>query len=66
MRHSFTNGLLAGVTAATIWIAIGLWLGSPLETVGMWALVLLVGVALVTAVINTVIARGHREDRIDR
>ncbi|MGO1392378.1 hypothetical protein [Agrococcus casei] len=48
MGRFFTSGLLAGVVAAVIWMAAGLWVGLPPEAVGMWALVFLVGTALLT------------------
>ena len=50
MRQAVTNGLLAGVIAAVIWMSIGLWVGILPETVGMWALVFLVGTAVLTMV----------------
>ena len=50
MRQAVTNGLLAGVIAAVIWMSIGLWVGILPETVGMWALVFLVGTAVLTTV----------------
>ena len=50
MGRYFTSGLLAGVAAAVIWMAVGLWVGLPPETVGMWALVFLVGTAVLTII----------------
>lgn len=50
MRQALTTGLLAGVIAAVIWMSIGLWVGLQPETVGIWALVFLVGTAVLTMV----------------
>lgn len=58
MGHNFSSGLLAGVTAATIWTAIALWQGMPTETVGMWALVFLIGTTLISTVVAAVVAKS--------
>ena len=50
MGRYFTSGLLAGAVAAVIWMSVGLWVGLPTETVGMWALVFLVVVAALTII----------------
>jgi len=58
MGRNFSSGLLAGVTAATIWMAIALWQGMPTETVGVWALVFLVGTTLISTVVAGVVAKS--------
>ncbi|WP_022916637.1 hypothetical protein [Ruania albidiflava] len=58
MGRNFSSGLLAGVTAATIWMAIALWQGMPTETVGMWALVFLIGTTLISTIISGIIVKG--------
>jgi len=58
MGRNFNSGLLAGVTAATIWMAIALWQGMPTETVGMWALVFLVGTTLISTVVAGIVAKS--------
>lgn len=60
MGKNFSNGLLAGVTAATIWMAISLWVGMPTQAAGMWAVIFLVATTLVAAVLASVIGRGAR------
>ena len=57
MGRNFSSGLLAGVTAATIWMAIALWQGMPTETVGMWALVFLIGTTLISTIISGIIVK---------
>lgn len=58
MGRNFSSGLLAGVVAATIWMAVSLWQGVATESVGMWALVFLVGGTLVSTVISGLVSRG--------
>ena len=53
-----TNGLLAGVIAAVIWMSIGLGVGIQPETVGMWALVFLVGTAVLTMIGSAIGAKS--------
>lgn len=58
MGRNFSSGLLAGVVAATIWMAVSLWQGMATDKVGMWALVFLVGTTIVSTVIAVIVARG--------
>ncbi|HIZ35036.1 MAG TPA: hypothetical protein H9815_04605 [Candidatus Ruania gallistercoris] len=58
MGRNFSSGLLAGVVAATIWMAVSLWQGMATETVGMWALVLLVGTTILSTVVAGVVSRS--------
>lgn len=58
MGRNFSSGLLAGVVAATIWMAVSLWQGMATESVGMWALVFLVGTAIVSTVIGGLVSRS--------
>lgn len=60
MGQYFTSGLLAGVTAAVIWISIGLLVAMTPTTIGVWALVFLVGGCLGTMLIASIIGRGSR------
>ena len=63
MGKMFGSGLLAGVVAAVIWIAISLWVGIALETVGLWALVLLVGTTLLVTIVGGLLASGVQASR---
>ena len=58
MGRNFSSGLLAGVVAATIWMAVSLWQGMATEVVGMWALIFLVGTTIVSMVIGSLVSRG--------
>lgn len=58
MGRNLSSGLLAGVVAATIWMAVSLWQGIATETVGLWALVLLVGTVIITMVVAGAVSRG--------
>jgi len=58
MGINFASGLLAGVTAAVIWISICLLVGLDMETVGLWALIfLVVGTAGTTIIANAISKR---------
>ena len=59
MGINFTNGLLAGVTAAVIWTSICLMVGMEPKTTGMWALIFFVGGTVISTVIANVISRGR-------
>jgi len=60
MGSNFRSGLIAGVVSAVIWMSISLWVGITTETVGLWALVFLVVVTIVTMLIATGVSRGAR------
>jgi hypothetical protein len=58
MGSNFSSGLLAGVTAAVIWISICLLVGGvDMGTVGLWALIFLVVGAAGTTLIANVISK---------
>ncbi len=58
MGSNFASGLLAGVTAAVIWISICLLVGVDMKTVGLWALIfLVVGTAGTTIIANVITKR---------
>lgn len=59
MGRNFSNGLLAGVVAAVIWMAIGMWQGIETETLGMWALVFLVGTTVVATLVGAMVSGGR-------
>lgn len=63
MGNNFSSGLLAGVVAATIWMSISFWQGLETETVGLWALIFLIGTTIVTTVIAQVVERGSQAAR---
>lgn len=58
MGQHFTSGLLAGVTAAVIWISIGLLVAMAPTTIGLWALIFLVVGCLATILIASAVARS--------
>lgn len=58
MGRNFSSGLLGGVVAAVIWMAIALWQGMAIETVGLWALIILVVTTIIATVISALIGRG--------
>lgn len=64
MGRHFESGMLAGVTAAVIWIAISLMVGMDMVMLGVWALIMLVGVAAITMIISNVRDKGAR--RVER
>ena len=58
MGTNFSSGLLAGVTAAVIWISICLLVGADMTMVGLWALIfLVVGTAGTTLIANGISRR---------
>ena len=58
MGINFSSGLLAGVTAAVIWISICLLIGADMTTAGLWALIFLViGTAGTTVIANAISKR---------
>lgn len=59
MGIKFSNGLLAGVTAAVIWISICLMVGTDAETVGLWALIFLVIGTVGTVLISGVVEKNR-------
>jgi hypothetical protein len=63
MGINFASGLLAGVTAAVIWISICLLVGLDPETVGLWALIFLVVGTVGTTAIAGVISRNRSAQR---
>lgn len=61
MGTNFASGLLAGVTAAVIWVCISIWVGASAVTTGLWGLVYLVGVTIIVTIVASIIARRVRE-----
>lgn len=54
--ENFASGLLGGVTAAVIWMSIGLMADMDRSTVGLWGLIFLIVVTVVSTVITRVIS----------
>lgn len=50
MGKHFQSGLLAGTTAAVIWIAASMWAGFDTKAIGMWAIAFLVGTCLLATI----------------
>lgn len=63
MGINFASGLLAGVTAAVIWISICLLVGMETQTVGLWALIFLVVGTVGTTIIANVISQRKSGQR---
>lgn len=64
MGVNFANGLLAGVTAAVVWISACMMVGDmESKDVGLWALILLVIGTVGTLVISGVIGKGRTGPR---
>ncbi|MDN5761357.1 MAG: hypothetical protein L0H41_03420 [Microlunatus sp.] len=63
MGINFASGLLAGVTAAVIWISICLLVGVDMTTVGLWALIFLVVGTVGTTIIASVISKSKSAQR---
>jgi hypothetical protein len=63
MGINFASGLLAGVTAAVIWLSICLLVGLDLRTTGLWALIFLVVGTVGTTVIANVISTKKAGER---
>ena len=61
MGKHFASGLLAGVTAAAIWISICLLVGLNTQTIGLWALIFLVVGTIGTMIIATVIGNAKSQ-----
>lgn len=59
MGRNFVGALLAGVTSAVIWMAFALIAGLDGVTIGVWSLVMLVGVLVISFIISTVVNRGR-------
>lgn len=66
MGTHFRSGLIAGAVSAVIWMSISLWVGIPTETVGLWALVFLVLVTIVTMLVATGVSRGAQSKEVPR
>lgn len=66
MGTKFTDGLLAGVTAAVIWISICLMTDVERKTIGGWALIFLVIGLVGTIVISTVVERSRSDSQSGR
>lgn len=58
MSRYFTSALLAGVTAAVIWLGITIMLGFDTMTIGLWTLILLAGTTLIAFGIAAAVGRG--------
>lgn len=58
MGSNFVSGLLAGVTAAVIWISICLMVGMDTMVIGLWALIFLIAGTVITTVIAALISKG--------
>lgn len=63
MGRNFAGGLLAGVTAAVIWISICLMVDMPSETTGRWGLIFLIVVTAATIIISTQISKNKKAQR---
>lgn len=59
MGNHFASGLLAGVTAAVIWASICLMVGIELATTGLWALIFLIAVTIITTIIAGLISKNR-------
>lgn len=59
MSTSFSSGLLAGVTAATIWVCITLWVQLSPAAVGVGGLIFLVATTFVSTLVSGAVARGR-------
>lgn len=62
-NRNFVSGLLAGVTAAVIWMSIGLWQNVGASTVGMWGFILFVATTIVATIITSVVSRNDAARR---
>lgn len=60
---NFASGLLGGVTAAVIWMSIALMTNMDRSTVGLWGLIFLIVVTVVSTVISSTIASRKRAQR---
>lgn len=63
MGRNFAGGLLAGVTAAVIWISICLMVDMPSETTGLWVLIFLIVVTAATIIISKQISKNKKAQR---
>lgn len=58
MGAIFASGLLGGVTAAVIWTSVCLMAGMETKTIGLWALIFLVGCTAISTLIGSLVAKN--------
>lgn len=61
MGRNFSGGLLAGVTAAVIWTAVCMIVNMGAQTTGIWALIFLVGVTVISMVISMIVGNSKAD-----